>query len=102
MITKNTIILDKPSGPCFAHNSYAGKIVCGVLTKEDPTCGCSCPFYKPRDCSDWIRIEDGHQIYIIPAEEYFEARGSGKADTKKIPTWKIRRVHTHAVSAGRR
>jgi hypothetical protein len=57
--------ISKCKEPCFA-NLHSG---CKVLTVE-----CereSCPFYKPADCTDWIRREEGGKVWLIAPEEYY-------------------------------
>jgi len=32
---------------------------------------CKCPFYKPKGCEDWIRVERDGQVWLVPPEEYY-------------------------------
>ena len=68
MITKHSINLKTLNDPCFANNTrYYG---CMVLTKVHKDCGSyKCPFYKPHNCKDWVRIEDKTGINLIPPED---------------------------------
>lgn len=67
---------------------------CRILTKVYEGCGsCACPFYKPRDCGDWIRVEDEEGISLIPQEEYYPARMKSIEEAGP-PVWKISRVRT--------
>lgn len=67
---------------------------CSVLTKISKGCGsCACPFYKPMDCGDWIRVEDEEGISIVPQEEYYPAIRE-IADNAKPAVWKITRVRS--------
>lgn len=50
--------------PCFAHM----KTGCKILTTE---CEARCSFYKPVGCEDWIKIERGGEVWLIPPEEYY-------------------------------
>ena len=53
--------------PCFAQMDVG----CKVLTTE-----CQgrkgCPFYKPKECEDWIRAIRKGEEWLIPPEEYYE------------------------------
>lgn len=102
MIRKGSVILDEYSGPCCALNTFAGKKICDALMdaliSESPACNYTCPFYKPTGCKDWIRVEEGSQILIVPPEVYFKGSEDEEGEGKP-PTWKIRRVPTYAHSA---
>ena len=68
MITKHSIDLTKVNDPCFATNTKYGG--CRILIGIHPDCGTfGCPFYKPYECKDWIRIEDNTGINLIPPED---------------------------------
>ena len=68
MITKHSIDLKKVDDPCFATNKKYGG--CKILTKIHQGCGTfECPFYKPYECKDWVRIEDRTGINLIPPED---------------------------------
>ena len=73
MITLHSIDLKYIKGPCiFITPRYGG---CKLLTIEHKSCGTyKCPFYKPKGCKDWIRVEDRQGVSIVPEEEYFRAR----------------------------
>lgn len=56
-------------GKCFADRNDG----CYVMGADAPMRGCNtylCPFYKPKDCEDWIRIEKKNYLVMIPPEEY--------------------------------
>lgn len=65
---------DRPTTDCFALSNdwQNGRKMCMCLRKRDPIkCGTKkCPFYKPQGCSDWVRLEEGDEVYVIPPEEY--------------------------------
>lgn len=62
---KNAINLkDVRKEDCFAMEE--GK--CQILW-EDVVCTYDCPFYKPQGCEDWIKLEKGEEIWLIPPEE---------------------------------
>lgn len=52
--------------PCFG----LVEGVCMILT-EQTDCGIECPFYKPQGCEDWVKREEGAEIWLIPPEEYY-------------------------------
>ena len=68
MITKHSIDLTKVDDPCFANNTrYYG---CNVLTMVHKDCGTyKCPFYKPAQCKDWVRVTDRTGTNLIPPED---------------------------------
>ena len=40
---------------------------------ESDECGTyGCPFYKPRGCEDWVRIDHGEVIHLYEPEELME------------------------------
>lgn len=54
------------NGACF------GKLYgdCSVLIERHSNCGTYyCPFYKPKDCEDWIRIDKRNYVLMLPPEE---------------------------------
>lgn len=51
--------------PCFAE-TFGG---CKILTTSCNRQGCG--FYKPQSCADWVRIEKGGKVYLLPPEEYY-------------------------------
>ena len=53
---------------CFANN----KGYCLVYGTRN--CYPRCAFYKPEDCEDWVRREEGDKVYLIEPEEYEEMR----------------------------
>jgi hypothetical protein len=70
MITKSSIDLTKINEPCFALIGGRSSGWCSILLTTHTDCGTyRCPFYKPRGCKDWIRIEDRMGINLIPKEE---------------------------------
>lgn len=74
MMTLHSINLKYVKDPCFASapSRYGG---CKLLTAVDEMCGTyECPFYKPKGCKDWVRVEDKQGISIVPAEEYYRYR----------------------------
>lgn len=73
MITLHSIDLKYIKEPClFLTPRYD---VCKLLTTGHKSCGSyKCPFYKPQGCKDWIRVEDGHGVSLVPAEEYYTYR----------------------------
>lgn len=54
--------------PCFAKSAGAG---CRVLTTECEGIQ-GCPFYKPAECEDWMRVKRNGKEWLIPPEEYYE------------------------------
>lgn len=52
--------------PCFAQL----KMGCKILT-TDCEGKAECPFYKPKGCEDWIRIEHNGQVWVVTPEEYY-------------------------------
>lgn len=73
MKTKNSIRLEETRQTCCHFNAA---VECTGLTTSDERCGSyRCPFYKPKGCKDWVRIEDEDGCSLIPPEEYYAARG---------------------------
>ena len=70
MITLHSVNLMYLQEPCWALASYDSG--CKLLIAKEPGC-CSykCPFYKPINCRDWVRIEDKDGINLIPPEEAY-------------------------------
>ena len=67
MRTPNSLNLKKYKGECFAKDMLGN---CEAMTNTDKNCGTyKCPFYKPEGCKDWIRFENGTDVYLIPPEE---------------------------------
>lgn len=62
--------ITKCTEPCFAKLSTG----CKILTVECEDAGSTCPFYKPKSCKDWIRVENRGEVWIVPPEEYYEMR----------------------------
>lgn len=61
---------------------------CDALIEKAKECDYHCPFYKPFNCGDWVRV--GNIIY--PPEEY-ERKCKNEKDTKqKTLYWHIKRV----------
>lgn len=52
-------------GQCFA------RMVGGCsLGRVDGHCGTyRCPFYKPKDCKDWIRMDTKYAVFLYAPEE---------------------------------
>lgn len=68
MVTKHSINLKYTHDPCFALFKRGNS--CRLLTSMHEKCGTyKCPFYKPEDCTDWIRIEDNTGVNLIPPED---------------------------------
>ena len=67
MITKHSIDLTRIYEPCFAKTKLGQ---CRVMVVPDEHCGSyRCPFYKPKHCKSWVRIEDRTGINLVPPEE---------------------------------
>lgn len=65
---------------------------CRILTQVNKGCGsCACPFYKPKNCGDWIRVEDEEGINLIPQEEYYPARQKSIEEAGPA-VWRISRA----------
>lgn len=76
MITFHSIDLRYINEPCFAEMSGNG---CRALSARSEHCRSQkCPFYKPKGCKDWIRIEDKSGINVVPYEEYLRYRRGKK------------------------
>ena len=72
-----TIDLKKCKGSCFAYLSIAD--ACKILIQKEESCNTyMCPFYKPKDCKDWVRIKDGQGTSLVPFEEYIKYRGKNE------------------------
>lgn len=59
-------------GSCFAYkaNALTKSNYCECLDGIHKRCGTyGCPFYKPIDCEDWIRIDRRNMVFMIPPEE---------------------------------
>ena len=68
MVTIHSINLKQINEPCFA--AIGQKNGCRVLSRTNDGCGTyRCPFYKPRDCKEWIRIDDRTGVNLIPPED---------------------------------
>lgn len=79
MVTIHSLNLKQINEPCFAEIGYR-KQGCRVLAKTHEGCGSyKCPFYKPKDCRDWVRIDDKMGVNIIPPEDL-----GGKEDEQTI------------------
>ena len=45
---------------------------CDAMKVLSPECGSyMCPFYKPRECADWIKIEKPKHVEFYTPEEYY-------------------------------
>lgn len=53
---------------CFARLNDG----CAILKEMPEACNEKCPFYKPRDCEDWVRLEHNGEIWLMPREDYYE------------------------------
>lgn len=70
MITIHSINLKEVTEPCFATIGYNEKSGCRLLMRSHEGCGSyKCPFYKPKGCKDWVRIEDRMGVNLIPPED---------------------------------
>ena len=68
MRTLHSIDLKLIGDPCFGIMSK-GK--CRVLSVKSKYCGTyRCPFYKPKECRSWVRVQDKDGVNIVPPEEY--------------------------------
>lgn len=74
MVTLHSIDLKYTIDPCFAAIGNKEVTGCRLLHKMPKSCNYKCPFYKPKDCKDWVRVEEGHYITIVPPEEYYKYR----------------------------
>lgn len=72
MTTPSSLDMEYMNDPCFAAwSDISGEAGCACLTIPDAHCGTSaCPFYKPAQLSDWVRVEDNDGINLMPPEEY--------------------------------
>ena len=94
MRTAHSINLKLTNDKCFG-NRMGGP--CAIMVVPHKDCGTwRCPMYKPQGCKDWVRVEEGNDVTLIPPEEYACARKEKPGI--QHPTWKI----THVPSAGRR
>lgn len=91
MITKNSIDLTLCDAECCGLSKRKGERTCVVLCTEEPKCSTECPFYKPKGCHDWIKIEDSDGINLIPPEEYQKAVEKSRP-TGKAKTWRMCRA----------
>lgn len=91
MKTINSIDLKSASDPCFGIEGAVGKKTCRILCGSELKCGSSCPFYKPEDCKDWVRVEDEEGISLVPPEEYYAIRRAAIEEARPC-AWKIKRV----------
>lgn len=74
MITRNSIPLEGILGACYALEEGTVKR-CRVMDGLHEECGtCGCPWYKPKDCRDWVRVEDDRGVSVVPPEEYRAVR----------------------------
>lgn len=87
MRTPNSINLEMPHGSCWA--LLRGTCSASTEQKEDDCCTYRCPFYKPKDCEDWIRIEDKQGINLIPPEEYYDKRNAKSKLPQGYSFWRI-------------
>ena len=52
---------------CFADSLGECRVLSSTISLE---CNASCPFYKPKGCEQWIRINTKSRAWIMPPEEY--------------------------------
>jgi len=66
-------------GPCFA--SIANNIGCKILSETIKSCGSyNCPFYKPNNYKDYVRIDGEGSVCLISIDEYIRKYGRACAD----------------------
>lgn len=47
--------------------------------------GCDgCSFYKPKDCSDWVRIDSGGRVLLVAPEEFLDPSKELIASLKEV------------------
>lgn len=57
---------EESDGVCFAVMTDG----CSALKGVHPKCGTyRCPFYKPKDCQDWVRKDARSAVYLLMPEE---------------------------------
>lgn len=72
MITLHSIDLKYVGDPCYAEMQGGG---CRALSAKNNNCRTwRCPFYKPKLCKEWVRIEDRQGVNLVPPEEYLKYR----------------------------
>ncbi len=72
MITLHSIDLKYVHDPCYAEMTGGA---CRALSEKMEYCRSErCPFYKPKGCKEWIRVEDRNGTNIVPPEEYYKYR----------------------------
>lgn len=70
MLTTHSIDLKKINDICFAAIGYRDNLGCRILIRAHEGCGSyRCPFYKPKDCKDWVRVDDRMGVNLIPPED---------------------------------
>ena len=52
---------------CFADGLGECRVLSETITTE---CNATCPFYKPKGCNDWVRIDTKTSVYLLTPEEY--------------------------------
>ena len=63
------INMNHVSGPCFA---LANNGECKALRRTHRNCGTpNCPFYKPAECKDWVRVENVWGKWLMPPEDVY-------------------------------
>ena len=78
MVTIHSQDLKTIDEPCFAAIGHRNG--CRVLMRTHDNCGTyKCPFYKPKDCKEWVRIDDKNGVSLIPPEDL-----GGKKDEQNI------------------
>lgn len=68
-------------GKCFA---LAVDESCSILKKNKQCGSYRCPFYKPKDMRDWVKLERNGRIYLIEPEETENVRDEIKQETDKF------------------
>ena len=85
---RDSIDLTREEGNCWAKRS--GR--CTAMSFPSIACVTyACPFSKPEECKDWIRIEQNGKFMLVPPEEYAERRRRIPQDPKP-EVWKLMRV----------
>lgn len=68
-------------GICFARLIQG----CAVLNGCHPKCGTyECSFYKPKDCEDWVRIDNKHMVRLFTPEEVTNGKNRLKSKRGKV------------------
>lgn len=54
---------------CFADRMGVCSVLVETITDE---CNATCPFYKPKGCREWVRINTDAKAWLLTPEEYEE------------------------------